>query len=529
MMRDDHCRAVEEDADAASVGRAATKGLRWGFVGSVVTKIISFGSNLVLARLLIPDDFGVYAVALSTFGLLLMINDMGIIAAVVQWPGKFREVAPTATVLAFTASVLIYLACWISAPALAEFAGNGEATPLIRLIAVGILLDGVTAVRSAYLLRTFQQDRMVLASASGAVAQVIVAVGMAIAGFGALSLATAHVVGNVALGALVMWWARVPFRIGIDPVVARRIIRFGLPLAGSLGVEALLLNTDYLIVGRIAGTTALGFYLLAFSVSSWIPGLILNAMRWVAVPGFSRIAGDVRQLSAAVQRSMQYLVVLTIPPAVLLAVFAPPLVAFLYGEIWQPAATALQWLPILGIVRLVTTLAVDVVTSMGRTRVALWLNIGWSAALLPALWFGTQMGGIRGTALAHSVVGILVAIPITFFALARLGVDLGPLPRMLARPLAGGLVSTLVCLAVAHLTGLWPAIVQLAVGGVVGIAAYVLVVVPLARLRVFARTFPWCRPRSWIDAAGPALAGSGDAIDGSGQTQPPSPSTTART
>ena len=88
---------ADQTTDATqSVGRQAARGLRWSFAGTLVTKIGSFAMGLVLARLLTPDDFGVYAVALAAMTFVMHVNDVGLIAATVQWRGKLEEMAPTA-------------------------------------------------------------------------------------------------------------------------------------------------------------------------------------------------------------------------------------------------------------------------------------------------------------------------------------------------------------------------------------------------------------------------------------------------
>ena len=71
----------------------------------------------------------------------------------------------------------------------------------------------------------------------------------------------------------------------------------------ALGVEAILLNADYVIVGRVLGVTALGFYLLAFNISSWAPGVIGTAIRWVSVPSFARLSEEEGAMAPAALRS----------------------------------------------------------------------------------------------------------------------------------------------------------------------------------------------------------------------------------
>lgn len=465
-----------------SIGRAAGKGLRWSLIGALSTRLGGLALGMVLARLLTPEDFGLYAIALSAMYFVMHVNDVGLIAATVQWRGRLEQMAPTATTLALAFSVVIYGLFWVLAPAFAGLAGSPEAAPVVRLLTMVILVDGVTAVRAASLLRTFQQHRITIANFFGLLANTAVAISLAVHGAGAMSFAGGQVAGAVVTGGLVLWSARIPWRFGFDRAIGRRLMRFGLPLALALGVEAVLLNVDYILVGRIMGATAVGFYLLAFNVSSWAPSVIGTAIRWVSIPSFSRLSEEDGALSPAVDRSITLLVTGVLPIGFLTAVLAPTLIEFLYGTKWAPAAPVLRFLIILGVVRMLTQLAVDILAGAGATRAALWLNLGWAIALVPALVIGTRLDGIRGAAIAHALVATLVAVPLALAALRRVGVHLRPITVTLIRPLVATAVGAASCTIVAHLTT-GSNFFQLAAAGSAGLLTYIVIVLPSEQRR----------------------------------------------
>lgn len=466
--------------DQASIGRRAGRGLRWSLGGTAVTKIGSFAMTLVMARLLAPEDFGVFAIALAATHFAMHVNDMGIIAAVVQWRGRFEDVAPTATALAAVFGIGWYGVFWLTAPLLAEVAGNPDATSVIRVLTILILIDGLTAVRTGWLQRSFQQDQLMKAIMAGFVANATVAIAFAANGFGAMSFAVGSVAEAVVTGVLVYRFAAVPWRVAIDRAVARRLMVFGIPLAASWGVEAVLLNIDYVVVGSALGAAALGFYLLAFNISSWAPGVITTAIRYVSLSGFSRMA-EQGELSSAVQRTIPLLVTGIIPIAVVMGVLAEPVVLFLYGPTWAPAAPVLACLTVLMVVRMLSGFAVDAVMGAGATRWTLWIHLGWTVALVPALLVGVRLDGLRGAAVAHGVVAVLVALPLSALALNRVGVRLAPIGPALVRPLLAGLVATAAALAVRVSVGDTPAL-GFFLGGTAVVASFVLVVVPRADL-----------------------------------------------
>jgi PST family polysaccharide transporter len=464
-----------------SVGRKAGRGLKWSLLGNVVTKIGSFAMGLVLARLLAPEDFGVYAVGLAAMQFVMHVNDVGLIAATVQWRGKLEEMAPTAATMAVSFSVVIYGFFWFAAPVVAGMAHVPEATNVIRLLTAVILIDGVTAIRSGALMRTFRQDKLIKANLAGLVVNAAVAIGLALAGAGPYSFAGGMVASAAVTGVLVFVGAGLPVRIGFDRAVARQLMVFGVPLAVSLGIEAVLLNTDYIVIGHYVGAKELGYYLLAFNISTWALSVISSAVRYVSIAGFSRLSEvDSATLSAGVQRSVPLLVTVLVPIAVLTAALAGPVVTVLYGGEWAPAAAALRFLMILTVVRVLTSFALDILMGAGATRSTLVVNATWALALVPALIIGTRLDAIRGAAVAHAIVGLLVAMPVTLVALHRAGVRLAPIVPALARPVLAGAVAGVVAFAVGR-TG--PPLLQLAAGGTAGLLVYGALAVPPHQLR----------------------------------------------
>lgn len=485
---------VSEQVD--TIGRKAGRGLRWTLVGTLATKVGSFAMGIVLAHLLAPGDFGLYAIALAATQFVMHVNDVGVIAACVQWRGKFEDMAPTAATLSVLFSVAWYALFWVAAPSFAELAGSADAAPLVRLLTAVILIDGITAVRVAALQRRFQHGRLMAAITSGFVANATLAITLAANGAGPYSFVYGQLAASVVTGVLMLLFAGMPLRYRLDRAVARRLVKFGLPLAVGLGIESVLLYADSVIVGNQLGAVILGFYLLAFNVSSWVPGLVTTAVRYVSIAGFSRLAEDREEtLRLGVRRAIPVLISAILPVAVTVGVLAPALVVFLYGETWAPAAQALRLLAVVMIARVFTSFAFDILTSVGATRSTVWLNLGWAVTLIPALLVGTQLGGIEGAAAAHAVIGVLVAIPLAVLFLQKAGLQLRSTGPALVRPLAGAAASASVMVALSASLDSGP-LAELTVAGGLGLLVYVLIVVPREQLRRALAAITRARPRT---------------------------------
>ncbi|MEV4108171.1 oligosaccharide flippase family protein [Nonomuraea sp. NPDC049695] len=472
----------DAEQQIGSLGKLAGRGLRWGLLGNLATKAGSFVMGLILARLLAPGDFGVYAVALAATAFVMSVKDLGIMVATIQWRGKLEEMAPTATVLSFLSAMALYAVFWVGAPAFAELAGTAQAAPVVRLLTSVIIVEGFTAVRAATLIRRFEQNKLTLAIGIGFAVNAVVAIALAVEGAGAFSFAFGQVAQSVVTGVIVFFAARLPVKLGVDRAIAVKLLKFGLPSAAGIGLESVLLNAGYIVVGDILGHVWLGYYLLAFNVSSWVPGLIGQAVRNVSIPGFSRLAEHTSEaLSEGVRRSAPLLLTAILPFAVVMSVLAHPLVSFLYGGKWDEAAGVLRWLALVMVVRMLLSLALDILSAQGDTRATVWMNLAYGAALIPALIAGTHLEGIRGAAVGQVAASLLVALPVAAYFLHRAGVRLAPVLPTLVRPLLAGLAAAGVTAVVSRVVE-GNALVQLVLAGGAGLIVYVLLAVPLRQL-----------------------------------------------
>ncbi|WP_336209664.1 oligosaccharide flippase family protein [Nonomuraea sp. LPB2021202275-12-8] len=473
-------------SDLGDIERKAGRGLRWSLLGNVVMKAGSFVMSLVLARILMPEDFGVFAIALAISQFVIHINDAGVISATVQWRGRLAEIAPTATVVAIASSFTLYGIFWLIAPFYAQLAGSEDATWVIRILMATNVVYGLTAVRSAALMRRFEQDKLAWANLAGFAANASVSITLAANGAGAYSFAWGQLSGAALTGVLVVVLARVRISFGFDRAVAARLLAFGLPLCVGLGVEGLLLNVDIVIVGDVLGPAQLGLYLLAFNISSWVPGLVGTAIRYVALPSFSRLAEEgTASIEAGVRRAVPLLASIVLPIAVLMGTLAPALVGVLFEPHWLPAAQVLRFLAIVMAVRMLNLLITDILAALGATRATMWVNLCWAVALVPALLVGARLDGIEGAAMAHAVVAVLLALPLLAGALHRAGVP----PRLflsgLARPVLAAAVAGVTMAGLAMVVD--GPFVQLCVAGGAGLLVFALVAVPRAVLQQLVR------------------------------------------
>ena len=417
------------------VGRPA-RALAWSFGNTAASKLGTLVIGVALARILGPEEFGTYAVAFVALLAVLAFNELGVSLAIVRWPEDPREIAPTVNTISLAGSATITALLMLAAPAFTTAMGAPEATGLVRLLALCVLLNGVVATPAAVLQRYFRQDRRTLADQVNVWLGAGVSLGLAASGLGAVSLAIGRVTGAGVSSAILFRSSPIPYRLGLDRRYVRPLLRFGLPLAGASSVVFAVGFVDQLMVGALMGPTLLGYYVLAFNLANWPVAVVSQPLRAVAPAVFARMQHDPVAMQQAFNRVLRPLASVALPGCLVLSIVAEPIVRLVYGEAWVPAAAALRWLALLAALRIFFELAYDYLVVLGRSQQILWTQILWLFALVPALAVGLDIGGVAGAGVALLSVAGLVVLPMYVLLLRRVGIRTEGLVRAVATPVA---------------------------------------------------------------------------------------------
>lgn len=467
---------TDGSADKASlVGR----GLGWSLVSSLGLRLGSFSLSIVVARLVAPTEYGVFAVALTVWMVLSTLAEFGLGSDLVRVKDPERR-APTVATLGLAIGAATGLTMALASPAVADAFNSPESARVVAVMALGIALFGLTIVPAAMMQRAYRQRALFVVNAVGLLAMAVTVVSLALLDVGPMALAWGQVASQAAVvvGLHVATSSRP--RFGFDLDVARESLAFCGPLALANVISWLLLTLDNVIVSREISPVALGFYVLAFNVSSWPMSAVGQAVRVVALPAFADTTSS-RARNEGLVRCIGPVVLAAAFMGVSLATLAGPVVAVLYGERWAPAAGALAGLAVFGAIRVVLDLVATFLIAAGETRQVLAVQLLWLVGMVPAMVFAVREWGLVGAGWAHVVLALVVVVPAYAHFLRRAGVDVVRLARGGLVPLAAVVPAAGACWWVG--TSPLPDLVSLLLGGT---AAAVLYLAPL---------LPWCRRR----------------------------------
>lgn len=364
---------VEEPLSADEIRAAGLKGIRWSLIARPVVEVVLLCSMVVLARLVSPEDFGRYAVAL-VFGELMLIPGQGVGAALVQRQTTGPRYLQTGVALSVITCMTIAAVSWVLAGLIIKPIFDARTAELVRLSTVACLLNATNIVPMAVLQRQLAFRRLSILDVTNTVVRVAACLSFAIIGWGAVGLVLGGIVGGVASTILLMIWAFPPLP-RFHRAEARDLSSYGAPAALAAMSWVGFRNCDYAIVGARLGPLQAGYYFRAYTLGVEYQskvGLLMNSV------GFPLIARANRgEEQAELRRRMVRLLTLVLFPAlVLLAIVGPRFIPWLFGSEWTPVVVPTQILVVGGAVTLVINAVGTVLMAQGRTRAM--LGYGWS-------------------------------------------------------------------------------------------------------------------------------------------------------
>lgn len=467
-MVDDHAERPGPPT-ATDLPRVAVRGALLSYGAFAASKLIAFGSTMALTRLLAPEQFGVVAYGLAVLQYLDVVTTSGTTGAVIAARQRAQETTNSAFVTSVTAGVVLYGASWAAAPALARFFGAPELEAVLRVLAVGLPLGGLGAVPNAVLHRDLDFKARLIVDVGSSATKATVAVALALGGCGVWSLVAGQVASEAATAAL--GWSLAGWRptASWSREANRHVGRVGWHLVCVGLAGALVSNVDYLIVGRLLGPVALGYYTLAYRV----PELMLTSLNWV----IGRVSFPVLVNASLRGRSVErfyfayvrYVTLVALPTGAGLAIVAAPFVETLFSARWMASAPVMQLIAIALALSTISHVPGSIYKATGRTAVLNHLTLVKLFVSVAALAYGARWGIVGVAAAQCSAVAVHLVLDGAVIArVAGIGPGVTLSAALPAAAASGAMAACLVGSRVtARLAGLQGIAAAVSLGGVV--------------------------------------------------------------
>jgi PST family polysaccharide transporter len=433
--------------------------------------------GIIMARLLDPDHFGVFVLAMFFFGLLDFRGKLGLDLAFIHRQPTTDSLIATHWALQVGASIVT-----LGVTAIAAMIGShtdypAATAPLMIALAGSTIVEAAGSTARAALEKELVFSRSTVVVTGSLFLSYLAAIGLAVAGYTYWAL-VGQVAVNAALGSAGFWWAyrrlgqRLSIRFSFDRALAGWMLRFGATLALGAVATTVLLQFDNFLVGTFIGAATLGYYAQAYKVAQWPTGLVTHIVSRTALPTYAKLQGDRVRLGKAFGMSLWLIVTVATPIALAIFASAPDFLRLLYGDKWLPSAPLLRFLIAYSVLRPLLDDTGALFTAIGQPkRVTVVLAIQAVTLVLAAtpltLGFGatgTAIGvGIAfatGIALMYRFVSqtipihvIRVFLPPSIATITSLGlylaftsrVDLNLLPLLLRVIVKGGFIAVAFC------------------------------------------------------------------------------------
>jgi O-antigen/teichoic acid export membrane protein len=419
-------------AEPGATGRrtVAARGALWLSLSSWAARITQTVMLLVLARALVPSQFGILAVAALTYNVLMALNHLGVSDALTYFKDRVEEATRTALSMVIVGGLVLLATTWVLAPVIAHFFHSPQATFVLRGFALGIPFDAAAQVPIGRLTRGLRFSRRAVTDALPSVIGAAITIGVVISGYPLIGLVVGQVVGSVAnlVVAMLIGPHCLP---GWNTDMARRLLNYGGYLGAADVINLALLNVDYILVGHLLGPYALGLYSLAYRIC-FMPYLSISMVVNGAVfPYYCRLPSQQAKARTA-ENVFTLVAALSVPWFVGLVLFANDIV--LLGSKWAPAAGAVRFLAVYGFFLSMILSALQVLKAAGRADLV-FLGRLLHLAILVAVLIGTVHAGITVVALDQALVACAIAVISAVWVIRHASLRLAAIARSAGLPL----------------------------------------------------------------------------------------------
>lgn len=331
--------------------------------------------ELVLARILLPEDYGLIALVTVFIQILNVFVDSGLGNALIQ--KKDADDLDFSTVFYFNIvwCVILYTILFVIAPIVASFYGKSEFALVLRVLGIQIIISGIKNVQQAYVARTMQFKRFFYATLTGTLGAAVVGIIMAYQGFGVWAL-VAQQLFNVLVDTIVLW-STVKWRPKKEFSFSRlRILfNFGWKLLASSLLETVYTEIRQLIIGKLYSSSSLAYYNRGKQFPNLIVTNVNTSIDSVLLPTMSKEQDDKSRVKNMTRRSIQVSSYVMAPLMIGLACCANSVVTIVLTEKWLPCVFFLRIFCITYMFYPIHTANLNAIKAMGRSDLFLKLEI----------------------------------------------------------------------------------------------------------------------------------------------------------
>ncbi len=375
-----------------SLRKQATSGFVWTFAQQFGNQFIGFFVSLILARLLLPSEFGLIGMIAIFVSIGNMLVSSGLTQSLVRSSNIDEDDYSTVFYFNLVSSIIIYFIIFFLAPLVAKFYEQPIITDLLRVYCLTFIISAFAAVQQAKLTREMNFKTQAFISIPSTVTGGVVGVVLAYLGFGVWSLVwsylTTSVVNTIQLWIYSKWSPLLVFKR--EKFISHFNFGYKLTLSGLL--ESIFNNIYLIVIGKYFSVAQVGFYTRAETMKQLPVINISTTLQKVTFPIFSSIQDDDVRLKRIYKQLMEIVIFVIAPVLIFLAILAEPTFRFLFTEKWLPAVPYFQILCITGILYPIHSYNINILNVKGRSDLVLKLEVIKKVVIIITILIAIKFG-----------------------------------------------------------------------------------------------------------------------------------------
>ncbi|MBD5281960.1 MAG: lipopolysaccharide biosynthesis protein [Bacteroides sp.] len=377
---------------ADSIGHKVASGAVWATIDKFGSMGMQFAVNLVLARMLVPEDFGIIGMLAIFIVVSNTLIDSGFGAALVQKKSPSQVDYSTIFFWNLTFSIVLYLILWVSSPFIADFYSMPLLSSVLRVMALNLIFTGIFSIQKVKLQKALEFKTIALVNLGSYFLSALLAILCAYNGYGVWSL----VLMQISYGLLAIIILAIVTRWHPDLIFSVKSLRclfgFGGYIMAANILQSVCQNFQGIIIGKKFSATQMGYFSQAYKLDQITSYSIPQAIVQVMFPVFSSLQSELQRLCQAVLMSMRVISFVVFPLLCLLIIVAEPLIVTLYKSQWLPSVPYFQVLCCGGFFVCLQNVNFYAVAAVGKSRELFWWGIYKWSSLLLLLLIGMNFG-----------------------------------------------------------------------------------------------------------------------------------------
>lgn len=410
----------------------------WNIFNIIFSKSSRLITSIILARLLFPEDFGLYGVSLIVIRFGRRLTNFGFSTVLIQKDEINKAEVDTIFTASLFINLLVFAVLFAGASYFARFVHNQAVVNLVRVISLTFIFNTFIMVGESLLKRELDFKHISIARSIRSAANYTTAIIMAILGFRVWSLIGGEVISVVVNMVLILIFARWVPRLYFKFSIFKELYSYGMRVSAVQYLNYFINNVDYMLIGRYLNMTALGYYERAFNLMSLTRRQIGRSMSEALFSAFSRIKDDKERVVRSLKQVLNYTALIAYPILIGLIFMAPSLVYNLYGPRWVMTIRPLQIMCVSGLFQTVITGFFSVIFALDFINARIKAQVIYLILLTTTIYFLIPYG-INGVAFAVVLASVVYGVLILRIMVTRLPFTLGDFWQTQKAPLIYGL------------------------------------------------------------------------------------------